>query len=246
MFHLGETPNVGGHGVVDGRIELAQARKEFVADAVAAGYEGLVGDVFDVVEAMLGDIAVDVSTGEWQQGTDDDGAMDGGPRAYAVEAGDAGAAEEVEEEGLDGVVAMVRYGDAGVALALAKGCEPAVAKVARRLLEAHGVLLGVEVGVEIDGVERDVVRLGQAVDKLLVAVAVAGAQVEIAMGHGEGYAGAATEVEHDHGVAATANSEQHLLPRREEVLLAEVVDELLQHHRRIILRMRRRPSTSMP
>ncbi len=163
-----------------------------------------------------------------------------------MQAGDAGATEEVEEEGFDGVVAVVGCGHAGEPVPTAEVAEPGVAQMAGGLLDAHATGVGDGPGVEVDGVENGACRLGKATDKLLVAVAVAGGEMEISVGHGEGDAGAPAEVEHGHGVAAAANSKQHLLPHGEEVLLLNEFLESLQHQRRIILRMRRLPSTTMP
>ena len=86
-----------------------------MAYLVAAGIEFSVGAVLDIVEVVLGDIGVDFGAGEGQQRTDDGNLEIGNGKlrngSNAVETGDAGAAEEVEEEGFDGVVAVVGGGD---------------------------------------------------------------------------------------------------------------------------------------
>ena len=121
-----------------------------------------------------------------------------------------------------------------------------IAQFAGSLLEALSVGGGIGAGVEIDGVEGHAVAVGQTGDELLVAVAVAGAEMEVAVGHGEGELGPVAEMGQADGVAATTNSQQHLLSRRKEVLPVDVVQETLQHQRRSIFFMRRLPSTSIP
>ncbi len=112
----------------------------------------------------------------------------------AAQSLDAGAAEEVEEEGLDVVVAVVGGGHAGVAVLAAEAAEEVVAQGARSLLDAHLVRGGVGVGVVAFGMEHGSIALGQAAHECLVAVAVAGAQVEVAVRDGEGDACAVAEV----------------------------------------------------
>ena len=52
--------------------------------------------------------------------------------------------------------------------------------------------------------------------------------MKIAVGDGKGIASRVHEVGKDHGVDAPTNGQQHLLPRREEVLLSDVGYELLE------------------
>ena len=155
-----------------------------------------------------------------------------------MEAGDAGAAEEVEEEGLDGVVAMVGGDDCVVAVGTAEVGEEIVAKVAGSLFVRHMVGGCIGTGVEVGGVEVGPQLVGEATAEVLVAVAVAGAQVEVDVGDGEGVACLVHEVSHADGVAAATDGEQHPLSLTgKEVLLFDVCLQLFQHQRRIILRI---------
>ena len=190
-----------------------------MAQLVAAGVELGIGVVFDISKVPLVDIAVDIGTRAAEERPDKGGVEKGGGGADAVQAGNAGAAKEVEEEGLDGVVAVVGCGHTGIAVLTAETVEPGVAQVACSLLDAHAVGGSIGTGVEIDGVESHSDGGGKPADKLLVTVAVAGAEMEVAMGYGKGYTRTTTEVEHGHRVAPAANGKQHLLPRGEEVLL---------------------------
>ena len=51
--------------------------------------------------------------------------------------------------------------------------------------------------------------------------------MEVAVGYGEGVVGGVHEMGENHGVDATTNGQQHLLPYREEVLLPDVCYERL-------------------
>ena len=114
-FGVAKTLDVGLHSGVDGGVEIAQQGHELEADAVAAGVEFAIGDILDKGKVIFGHIAVDVGPRETEQRPDDPQIFiphsQFRDRADAVEAGDASATEEVEEEGLDGVVAVMGRSD---------------------------------------------------------------------------------------------------------------------------------------
>ena len=139
-----------------------------------------------------------------------------------MEASDASATEEVEEEGLDGVVAVVGRGDAVEAMLARELGEPLVAKLTGSLFDTHAVGAGNGPGVEVNSEEFDTQLVGEGANKLLVTVAVAGAEVEIAMGNGKTVAGGMHEMGHADRIAAAADGEQHLPLGREQVLLSDV------------------------
>ena len=60
-----------------------------------------------------------------------------------------------------------------------------------------------------------------------VAVAITGAQMKVAVCYGEGEACRVHEVGEDDRIDSATNSQQHLLPSGEEVLLTDVVYEVL-------------------
>lgn len=223
---LTEAFHIGHHGGVDRGIELAQERHQAVAYLVAPVLEAAVGAVLDITDAVLDDIVVDVLPREAEHGADEGHQRALGQRLDTMKAGDAGATEEVEEEGLDGVIAMVGGGYIAEVVLTAEVEEVAVAQPTGGLLNAVVILRGELAGVEVGGVEFHTQLLGKTAHELLVAVAIARAQVEIAMDDGEGDAGSEEEVGHTHGVATTANGQQHLPPAGgEEVLLFDIVLE---------------------
>lgn len=83
-----------------------------MAHLVAAIEEGGVGDVFDMLQAMKTGVFLYLATAKGKQRPHHQ-PVDG---ENAVEPGKACAAEEVDEKGLGGVVAMVGGKDSGVAM----------------------------------------------------------------------------------------------------------------------------------
>ena len=124
--------------------------------------------------------------------------------------------------------------------------EVLVAEAARGLLDTLACGGSLRTRVERGHMAGHPIALGHTPHEGFVAGAVAGAQVEIAVGYLEGYARTVEEVGHHHRVAAAANGQQHLLPLGEEVLLNGIVDEALQHHLTMSLRIWRWPSTTIP
>lgn len=229
-------------GAVGGRLQLAQHREELVANLVAAVFERSIGGVFDMVEGILGGIGLNILASERQQRPHDT-PLDG---QDAAEAGEAGAAEQVDEEGFGCIIAMMGGEDGGIALGLEQLVEVAVTEVAGSLFDAEVMLGSIRTGVELGHMDWDAVAGSQLAHEMFVAVAVSRTEMEVAMGHGEGVAGGVHEVREDDGVDASANSKQHLLPRREEVLLGDVFNKTLKHYLTIILCIRRSPLNSIP
>ena len=225
LFDGLEMGDGGGKGFVGRGLQLAQEREELVAHLVAAVEEGGVGGVLDMVEAMGGGVGFDLVAAEGEQGSHH-AALDG---EDAVEAGKAGAAEEVEEEGFGRVVAVVGGEDDGIVVGGAEGVEPGVAELAGRLFDALAMAAGMGEGVELGYMDGDMIAARKTADEGFVAVAVDRAQMEVAVGYGKGEAGRVHEVGQDHRVDAPTNGQQHLLPGGEEVLLTNVGYEVLEH-----------------
>ena len=122
---------------------------------------------------------------------------------------------------------MVGGEDGSVGVLLAELFEVVVAQLPCRLLDALMVECGMGPGVELRHMDGDGVGVGKLSDECFVAVAVGGAQVKVAVGYGKGIASGVHEVGEDHGIDAATNSEQHLLPCGEEVLLPDVCYERL-------------------
>ena len=229
-------------GAVGGRLELPQEREDLVADLVATIFKRSIGGVLDMVEGILGGIGLNILASERQQRPHDT-PLDG---QDAAEAGEAGAAEQVDEEGFGCIIAMMGGEDGGIALELEQLVEVAVTEVAGSFLDAEAMLGSIGAGVEVGHMDCDTVTGSEPAHEPFVAVAVSRTEMEVAMGHGEGVAGGVHEVREDDGVDASANSKQHLLPRREEVLLGDVFNKTLKHYLIIILCIRRSPLNSIP
>ena len=211
-----EAAEIVAHRLVECGSDVAQQRHQLKPYAVAEIERLRVGGVLDEGEVVLLDIAVDLAAAEGEQRTDDDAVA----QRYATKAVDAGATDEVNEERLDRVVAVVGRGDGGIMVLFGKLQKEAVAQFAGSLLDREVIVGGIAVGVEISHIAADTVCLSQRTHKGLVTVAVARPQMEIAMGDGERYVGRGDEMGQHHRVASATDSQQHLLPRGEEVLLA--------------------------
>ncbi len=220
---------IGGHGAVNRGVELAEQWHETVAYAVAAGIKLGISNVFDIAEVVFDHVGIDFGSGEAEERPDyrefgvRAAERQSGAGTDAVEAGDAGATEKVKEEGLDGVVAMVRSSHARVTMVETEVGKEGIAQLTGRLLDREAMGDSVGTGVERDGVESHAVGIGEVGDELLVTVTIARPKIEIAMGNGKRNASGMGKVCHDHRITSTTNGKQHLPPRREEVLLVDVV-----------------------
>ena len=216
-----------GDGLLDGVVgcglDLAQEGHEQMADLIAAVIERGIGVVLDMLQMMLEGILLNLLTTKRQQ-RPYQMAVD---RQDAMKTGKTGATEEVDEKGFGSVVTMVRGKDGPVAVLGQELLEIAVAENPGSLLNALMMLVGIVGSVELGHMDGNVILLRQLTDKLLVTITVAGAQMEIAMGDGKRIAGGKHEVRQHRGVDAATNSQQHLLPRREEVLLLNMEFETL-------------------
>ena len=164
-----------------------------------------------------------LGTREGQQRAHHD-AIDG---EYAVQAGKAGAAKQVEKESLVGVIAVMGCEQRRVAMFTTQTRKPVVSEPPSSILRAESMLTGILAGLELCHMYRHPVVAGKCPDKGFVAVAVVGTKVEVAVGNGIREAGRMHEVSQNYGVDTTADSKQHLLPRGEEVLLNDMCYESL-------------------
>lgn len=203
---------------VGSRLEFPQQGHDLVADLIAAIVERGIGHIFDMGKALLCGIALYLVAAKGQQGADDVTLH----RQDAVKARKTRATKEVEEEGLGRIVSVMGRENGRIALLGHDLLEESVAELPRSVLDAEFVLVSVGKGVEPGKMEGDVVALGHVPDKALVAIAVAWAQREVAMSYGKRIARGIHEMRQDGGIHPPTNGKQHLLPRREEVLLLRV------------------------
>ncbi len=140
--------------------------------------------------------------GQW---TMDNGQLGNG--AHAGEAVDAGAADEVEEEGLDIVIAVMGYADGLRALRGGHLGEPLVAQFARGHLDADAVALGIAACAEVLDAEGYVMGVAEATAEGLIGVAGRGTELEVAV---QGMHGVSHLVQQQQeGDAVSASAEGH-------------------------------------
>ena len=84
------------------------------------------------------------------------------------------------------------------------------------------LLTGIVERIELGNKYGRIIALSQLTDKLFVAVAIDRTQMKIAMSHSKREPCRMHEMCQHHRVHTTTNSKQHLLPRREEMLLLNV------------------------
>jgi hypothetical protein len=93
----------------------------------------------------------------------------------------AGASDEIDEQCLNVVIAMMGHADAFSTDVLSQLLEVSVAEFAGSHLDAHLVEQGVGLRVEMNAMEWDILLLAHLRCKRLVAVAFCTSKVEIAM-----------------------------------------------------------------
>ena len=208
-----------------------------MAYAVTLVDELAVGAVFDVNKVVAADVVVDVAAREAEHRPYDGHQGAFGGRTDAVETRDTGAAEEVEEEGFDGIVAMMSRSDVAERVLVTEVEEVVIPQMTGGFFNAPVMQSGKFTGIEVGSKEVHAHFLSELTDELLVAVAVAGAEVEIAMRDGERDGGAMEEVGHAHRVATATDGQQHLRAGGQKVLLGQILFKTVEHHLRIIFRI---------
>lgn len=177
LLDIGEVADGLLHDVVERGVERAKERQQLMAHLVATVLQCGVGAVLDIFKVVLADVGIDVGTAEYEQRSYY-AAVDW---ANAVETGNACATQEVDKEGLNGVVAMVGHNDIVKVFLLTDLFEKIVAQMACGFLDGEMVEGGILSGVELCHMDCAVVALGQLAHKLFVAVGVVATQMEIAV-----------------------------------------------------------------
>ena len=138
-----------------------------------------------------------------------------------------GTPKKIDEESFSGIISVVSRKNGRVAIVAAELTEPVVTELTGGFFNALMVLMGVVERVERNDMKGYIVTERELAYEKFVAVAITGAQMKIAMCYGEGEACRVHEVGEDDRIDSATNSQQHLLPRGEEVLLTDVVYEVL-------------------
>ena len=106
-------------------------------------------------------------------------------RTDAMQPGNARAPEQVEEKGLNGIVAMVGCGHTCVAMLRTQLPEEIVALLTRLFLDGTAALPRQFGSADLTHMATYSVAQGKGTDERLIAVAIARPEVEVAMGYGE-------------------------------------------------------------
>ena len=131
-------------------------------------------------------------------------------------------AQQVDEEGLNRVVGMVRHGDGRIVVLTAQLVEPGVAQAAGRHLHRFARTLHLGGRVEAAVVAGDAVAGGLPGYEHLILVAFGAAQLEVAVGDPHLVAAADEEREHDHRIHAARDGQQHASARGKQFVFGDV------------------------
>ena len=165
--------DIRGGSRIDGLQKGDDLQADFIAHNV--GYEvGAVGDIRLTSSIKKTD---NLSASDIQQRTDNVTIT----RTDACQPVDAGAADKVHQQRLDGIVLMVGHADVLGTNILPQLLEIAVAQLAGCHLDAHLMHIGVSRCVKMNSVERHVLPLAKTDHKLLVAVGLITTQSEVTM-----------------------------------------------------------------
>ncbi len=167
----------------------------------------------------------------------------------ARQAAQAGAAQQVDEEGLDRVVGVVGHRHRGVALRAAQLVEPGVAQPPRGHLHRLARALHLGRRLEAAVVEGHAPQPRLLLDQQLVLVALGAPQLEVAVGDPHAVARAGEEVEQHHRVDAPRDGEQDAVVGRRQLVALDIAAEGFEKGRRhtaVCYRMFTSVSIAMP
>ncbi len=172
---LGGGEDVGG-GLGE---DFFEAGDDVEAELVADDIGFCVGGVVDEGLALLAQPLLYVGAGEAEQRTDNIVPS----RLYALKAAQTGAPQEVHQDGLHVVVAVMGHADGLCPEVVAQLLKPLIAEVAGRHLYTDVVEAGIVAGIEMGQVEGHIPRTTEVGNEGLVAVALFATKVEVAV-HG--------------------------------------------------------------
>ena len=180
---IGQTRHIAFHNAVERRRELAQERHKLQPDSVAEVECLRVGAILDIFKALPADIIVNLLATKGEQRTHDVAVA----QRNAVQPRDSCATQQVDEERLYGIVAVMCRGNKLEAYGLSLAFKETIAQFACSLFDGEFVFQRVLMGVELCHIAGHAVVLGQTTHKGLVAVTVARTQMKIAMCDGKRY-----------------------------------------------------------
>ena len=221
---VGQTADVLTHQVGELGADLLDAGYESQADLVAQVFGRAVRRIFPVGNVLCYGVFEDVLARSEHQRADQLPGMGGDPRQTPQ----AGAAQQVDEEGFDRVVDVVGDGYHRVTVLAAQFVEPGVAQPPCGHFHRFARALHLAFGVEAFVVPGHAVLLRLAAYEFLVLFALHAPQLEIAVGHADAIAASHEEREHDHRVHAARNGQQDEILRSCQLVAADVALEIVQ------------------
>ena len=223
-LRVGQTADVLTHQVGELGADLLDAGYESQADLVAQVFGRAVRRIFPVGNVLCYGVFEDVLARSEHQRADQLPGMGGDARQTPQ----AGAAQQVDEEGFDRVVDVVGDGYHRVTVLAAQFVEPGVAQPPCGHFHRFARALHLAFGVEAFVVPGHAVLLRLAAYEFLVLFALHAPQLEIAVGHADAIAASHEEREHDHRVHAARNGQQDEILRSCQLVAADVALEIVQ------------------
>ena len=243
---VGQACEVAAHQPREFGIDLPDAGDESETDLVAQVFGRAVRRILAERNAVRHGVFENLLARGEHQGPDHTAVL----HRYARQAAQPRAAQQIDEEGLDRVVGVVRHGHGRVAVRAAQLVEPGVAQAPRRDLHRVARALHFGRGVEPSVVEGHAVACGLLLDEHFVLVALGAAQLEVAVGHARAVSRRGEEPQHDHRVHAARYGEQYAVVGRHEGVAPDVAGEFFAevHGRQtmftsVSMRMPKRSST---
>ena len=190
--------------VAKGGIDRLDHREDLQADLVALDVGHEVGAVRDVGPSETVEVADEVGAADAQQRAHHVALA----RFHARQPMDARPPDEVEEDGLHGVVAMMGHTDGLGPDSLPELAKVGVAQLACRHFDTDAMQLGVGARVEVGTVERDGQLVAQRLAEVLVAVGLVATQLEVAVDGLQAVAQVAQQQQQGHAVSATRQGDE--------------------------------------
>ena len=200
--------------------------QNLMANLVAAILKRSICHILYVTNIILGSIGLDFVSPEWQQ-RPYYMALDW---KYTMESRYACTPQKIDKKSFYRVIAMMCGENGKKALLRTYLLEKIIPKPSCRILHTEMGASSVLLGVELGNINGNLIFLSHLTDKLFVAVAIAGSKVKITMRNSERETGRIHQMGKYRRVHTATNSKQHLLPRREEMLLLNVRYEPREHY----------------
>ena len=140
--------------------------------------------------------------------------------------------QQVDKEGLDRVIGMVRHRNGRISLRDAQLLKPGIAQTTSCHLHRLARTLHLGLGIEAAVVVRHTILRRHTRYELLILIALGTAQTEIAMRHTDPIARLDKQRQHDHRIDTARDGQQQPILGRKELMLGNILlkTSLQRHH----------------